>query len=52
VDTHGAAVQLILSTETLFQILRMEMFQMDVRTHDERNLLSHLGLNLSDGLNH
>jgi hypothetical protein len=30
----------------------MEMFQMDVRAHDERNLLSHLVLNQSDGSNH
>jgi len=36
---------------SLFQILMMEMFQMDVRTH-ERSLLSHQGLNQSDGSNH
>jgi hypothetical protein len=42
----------MLTTGALFQILRLEMFQMHVRTHDERNLLSRLGLNLSDGLNH
>jgi len=52
VDTHGAAVHPKLMKGSLFQILMMEMFQMDVRTHDEKNLLRHLGLNQSGGSNH
>jgi hypothetical protein len=52
VDTHGAAVHPKLMKGSLFQILMMEMFQMDVRTHDERYLLSHQGLNQNDGSNH
>jgi hypothetical protein len=52
VDTHGAAVHPKLTKGSLFQILMLEMFQMDVRIHDERNLLSHQGLSQYDGSNH
>jgi len=52
VDTHGAAVRQELMKQSLFQILMLEMFQMDVRTHDEMYLLSYLGLNQGDGSNH
>jgi hypothetical protein len=51
VDTHVAAVRLKLAEWSLFQILMLEMFQMNVRTHDERNLLSHQRLERADGLN-
>jgi len=38
---------------SLFQILMMmEMFQLDVRAHDETYLLSYLGLNQGDGSKH
>jgi hypothetical protein len=33
VDTHGAAVRQKLMKRSLFQILMMEMFQVDVGTH-------------------
>ena len=52
VDTHGAAVHQELMKQSLFQILMMEMFQMDVRTHDEMYLSSYLGLNQGDGSKH
>jgi hypothetical protein len=48
--THGAAAHLRPLKGDLFQTLGMEMFQMELRTHDERNQLCHPGLNLSDGL--
>ena len=52
VDTHGAAVRPKLMKGSLLQMPMLEMFQMDVRTPDERYLLIHLGLNQSDGSNH